>query len=229
MSEMARRREIQREWNVRHGVTPRSVVRAVRDTVAQVYAERDYVEVAAGRGEGRPPRRRPVAGRAPGDLERRMREAAKDLRFEEAARLRDEMRRVEALILRAGAARAPARARAPRGGLAPGGARAPEALSLRVPWPGPGPGSRPGRGGGVGEGGGGRKVVLDPGSGGPEDGTGPARPGGTDGRRDPRGRGGEVPIRFNKLQLVKRAGRSTSRPVSTGDRSSRRRRCPSAR
>ena len=33
-------------------------------------------------------------------LERRMREAAKTLRFEEAARLRDEMRRVEALLLK---------------------------------------------------------------------------------------------------------------------------------
>ena len=33
-----------------------------------------------------------------------MREAAQELRFEEAARLRDEMRRVEALLLKGGVA-----------------------------------------------------------------------------------------------------------------------------
>ena len=36
------------------------------------------------------------------DLERRMRAAARELKFEDAARLRDELKRVEALILHAG-------------------------------------------------------------------------------------------------------------------------------
>ncbi len=100
--EMARRRGIQGAWNKEHGVTPRSVVRAIRDTVGAVYAERDYVDVAGlvspGMSERDP---RPLPERRD-DLERRMRAAARELKFEDAARLRDELKRVETLLLKAG-------------------------------------------------------------------------------------------------------------------------------
>jgi excinuclease ABC subunit B len=102
LSEMDRRRKIQTKHNADHGITPRSVVRGIRDTVGAVYAERDYVDVAGlaspamGEKDTRPlPERRD-------DLERRMRAAARELKFEEAAKLRDELKRVEALILHAG-------------------------------------------------------------------------------------------------------------------------------
>ncbi len=101
LGEMRRRREIQHAWNVEHGITPRSVVRAVRDTVGKVYADRDYVELAdlAEDRDALPQDRRSLL-ESRDDLEKRMREAARELDFEQAARLRDEMRRVEALLLR---------------------------------------------------------------------------------------------------------------------------------
>ncbi len=100
-SEMSRRREIQRRFNEEHGIEPRTVVRAVRDTVGQVYADRDYVDVSAlaAEREALPKSRRGLLDRRT-QLEKEMREAAQALRFEDAARLRDEMRRVEALLLR---------------------------------------------------------------------------------------------------------------------------------
>jgi excinuclease ABC subunit B len=102
LDEMERRRRHQVAYNAAHGITPRSIVRAVRGTVTEAYAERDYVDVTgldrAAEDEG------DVASleRRRADAERRMREAAKAMRFEEAAKARDEMRRAEAEILRLG-------------------------------------------------------------------------------------------------------------------------------
>ena len=103
LSEMERRREIQQAHNVEHGITPRSVVREVRDTVGKVYADRDYVELAklAEEGDALPEDRRSLVQQR-AELERSMREAARELDFEQAAKLRDEMRRVEALLLKMG-------------------------------------------------------------------------------------------------------------------------------
>jgi excinuclease ABC subunit B len=104
LSEMERRRERQQEYNREHGITPTTVVRPVRDTVGAVYADRDYVDLTGldllGSGEGDLATRRAQA-------EREMREAAREMRFEDAARWRDEMRRVEALLLRAGGEASP--------------------------------------------------------------------------------------------------------------------------
>ncbi|MFV1958315.1 MAG: excinuclease ABC subunit UvrB [Planctomycetota bacterium] len=98
--EMARRREIQRDYNEVHGITPKTVTRAVRDTVGKVYADRDYVDLVAlvEKRDALPADQRSLLERRDA-LEKEMREAAKALRFEEAARLRDGMRRVEALLL----------------------------------------------------------------------------------------------------------------------------------
>jgi excinuclease ABC subunit B len=105
LAEMERRRRVQSAWNEAHGVTPQTVVRAVRDTVGAVYADRDYLDLTGldrerdgtgDRGDRAALERRRV------EAERAMRDAAKAMRFEEAARQRDEMRRIEALLLRAG-------------------------------------------------------------------------------------------------------------------------------
>jgi excinuclease ABC subunit B len=100
-SEMARRRSIQRKFNEEHGITPQTVHREIRDTVGKVYADRDFVELTTLTEERDhlPGDRISLLERRE-DLERRMHEAARELRFEEAARLRDEMRRAEALLLR---------------------------------------------------------------------------------------------------------------------------------
>jgi excinuclease ABC subunit B len=91
--ETNRRREAQREWNEDHGIDPQTVRKRVSDILELVQSE----VPAADR------RRREVERRAPIDLEgedlarlvmsleEEMHEAAKDLRFEYAARLRDEV------------------------------------------------------------------------------------------------------------------------------------------
>jgi excinuclease ABC subunit B len=98
LGEMERRRDRQQAWNEEHGVVPTSARRGVRDTVGEVYADRDFVELAGGEPEdGDEP---PAQARA--RLEREMLAAAKELRFEEAARLRDALKRLQRRLLLTG-------------------------------------------------------------------------------------------------------------------------------
>ncbi|SHG35673.1 excinuclease ABC subunit UvrB [Bradyrhizobium erythrophlei] len=100
IAETDRRREKQVEYNTANGITPESIKKSIGDIMNSVY-ERDHVLVEIGGG-----------GMADdvisighnfeavlGDLETRMREAAADLNFEEAARLRDEVKRLRATEL----------------------------------------------------------------------------------------------------------------------------------
>ena len=94
MAETGRRREKQIEYNTAHGITPESVKRAVSDIVGHL-SSRDQVTVDTGI-EDRP---HMVGHNLRGyieELEQKMRKAAGDLEFEEAGRLRDEIRRLEA-------------------------------------------------------------------------------------------------------------------------------------
>jgi excinuclease ABC subunit B len=100
IAETDRRREKQVEYNTANGITPESIKKSIGDIMNSVY-ERDHVLVEIGDG-----------GMADdvisighnfetvlNDLETRMREAAADLNFEEAARLRDEVKRLRATEL----------------------------------------------------------------------------------------------------------------------------------
>ncbi len=94
IAETDRRREKQHAYNLEHGITPESIKRGIQDIVAHT-ASRDSVLVEI----DDPERNNLVGHNLRGyieDLEKRMRNAAADLEFEEAGRLRDEIRRLEA-------------------------------------------------------------------------------------------------------------------------------------
>jgi excinuclease ABC subunit B len=99
MAETKRRREKQEAYNAANGITPESVRSQIKDILASPY-EKDRVTVPVGVAEGGAT---PFVGdnfkATLRDLENRMRQAASNLEFEEAARLRDEIKRLKLLDL----------------------------------------------------------------------------------------------------------------------------------
>jgi excinuclease ABC subunit B len=93
MAETSRRREKQEEFNREHGITPATIRKSISDIISDV-ASRDSVIVDTGL-EDTPHLVGHNLRAHIEELEARMRNAAADLEFEEAARLRDEIRQLE--------------------------------------------------------------------------------------------------------------------------------------
>ncbi len=93
IDETKRRRDKQTAWNKANGITPETIKKDITDILDSVYEKADRVTVKAGskdvslHGKDIPT--------IIAELETKMRDAAANLEFEEAARLRDELKRIE--------------------------------------------------------------------------------------------------------------------------------------
>jgi excinuclease ABC subunit B len=91
IDETTRRRRTQLDYNERNGITPQSIVKPIDMSLVAI-AEADYVTVPLESDdeiESMTPEQR---GRLLGELEERMREAARKFEFEKAAQIRDKLK-----------------------------------------------------------------------------------------------------------------------------------------
>jgi excinuclease ABC subunit B len=103
MDETTRRREKQVAYNIANGITPESVKSKISDILDSVY-ERDHVraDISGASGKGFASSGHLVGNNLQAHLsalEKQMRDAATDLDFETAARLRDEIKRLKEVEL----------------------------------------------------------------------------------------------------------------------------------
>ena len=95
IDETERRRAKQIAFNAEHGIVPRGVVKKVKDIIDGVYGGDD--KARKGGKPGHLPNEKELARRIK-DTEKAMLDAARDLRFEDAARLRDELKQLKELL-----------------------------------------------------------------------------------------------------------------------------------
>jgi excinuclease ABC subunit B len=97
IEETNRRRKIQVQYNVENNITPQSIIKPI-DMILVAIAEADYVTVPLEEeAEGEVPPEQ--LARYIGELEQRMREAAKKFEFEQAAQIRDRVKALKAKLV----------------------------------------------------------------------------------------------------------------------------------
>ena len=92
VAETDRRRNIQIAYNKKHKISATSVKKEISDILESVY-EKDYVKISEGSNVGGNLKKHLKA------LDKKMKEAASNLEFEEAAKIRDEIRKLESTEL----------------------------------------------------------------------------------------------------------------------------------
>ena len=96
IDETNRRREIQQKYNEEHGITPQTIKKAVRDLIAISKAASASEEEFRKDPESMDARELEKLAK---ELTKKMRQAAAELNFEEAAKLRDRMKEVKQMLL----------------------------------------------------------------------------------------------------------------------------------
>ncbi|OGP07684.1 MAG: excinuclease ABC subunit B [Deltaproteobacteria bacterium GWA2_45_12] len=99
MGETQRRREIQEVYNKKNGITPQTIIKAIRDSL--VVANADYVTPELPEAMGGEVALYKIPDRVE-ELKKEMKKLAKELQFEEAAQIRDEIERLKKIELKFG-------------------------------------------------------------------------------------------------------------------------------
>jgi excinuclease ABC subunit B len=92
IQETERRRKIQLDYNKKHKIDAKTVKKEINDILESVY-EKDYVKISEGSNVGGNLKKHLKA------LDKKMKEAASNLEFEDAAKIRDEIRKLESTEL----------------------------------------------------------------------------------------------------------------------------------
>jgi len=92
IQETDRRRKIQLDYNKKHKIDAKSVKKEISDILESVY-EKDYVKISEGSNVGGNLKKHLKA------LDKKMKESASNLEFEEAAKIRDEIRKLQSTEL----------------------------------------------------------------------------------------------------------------------------------
>jgi len=92
MLETDRRRSIQLNYNKKHNIDAKTVKKEISDILESVY-EKDYVKISEGSNVGGNLKKHLKA------LDKKMKESASNLEFEEAAKIRDEIRKLQSTEL----------------------------------------------------------------------------------------------------------------------------------
>ena len=100
LSETNRRREIQQRYNEEHGITPRSIQKKVHDVIHATLSDNEVEDDRKAKHVKDPESMtRKELEKSIQKLEKEMRRAAADLRFEEAAQYRDEIVELRKAVL----------------------------------------------------------------------------------------------------------------------------------
>jgi excinuclease ABC subunit B len=90
ISETARRRKVQAEYNKKNGITPTSIKKEIREGIEAIKKAREIALEVSGVPEELEETYEVIS-----DLEREMEDAAKNLDFERAIRLRDQIKKLQ--------------------------------------------------------------------------------------------------------------------------------------
>jgi excinuclease ABC subunit B len=98
IEETTRRRRTQQDYNERNGITPQSIIKPIDMSLVAI-AEADYVTVPLESEDEAEEMTREQRDRFVGELEERMREAARKFEFEKAAQIRDKIKTLRSRIV----------------------------------------------------------------------------------------------------------------------------------